>query len=255
MSERNIEDILHFRRDLSPFLVHLTRDYKNRTAKENLVSILSQKQLTQNEEHVSDVRLSKRSKEASEKNDLKPYLNAISFTETPLSEVHCLFDIRGREVNLKPYGLVFLKNRLQNRGVSPVLYINNWDDHAKFILDELATLMTQSSQFSHALERLFPLFSVFGKRIYPPKKDQSPHLSANIDFSWEREWRYPYKFGHFMFSEEDDLFCGLCPHDEISFFKGQFPKLNFIDPLRPPAWYSKDLVKRRKELEMDHSVV
>lgn len=37
---RDINDILHFRADISPFLVHLTRDQRNTHAKENLKKII-----------------------------------------------------------------------------------------------------------------------------------------------------------------------------------------------------------------------
>jgi len=37
------------------------------------------------------------------------FLRAVSFTETPVSEVHCLLEIENRRIELAPYGLVFLK--------------------------------------------------------------------------------------------------------------------------------------------------
>ena len=43
----------------------------------------------------------------------KDYFSAVCFTETPLNEIYSLLEISRRRVNLKPYGLVFLKEKLQ----------------------------------------------------------------------------------------------------------------------------------------------
>jgi hypothetical protein len=50
---RSIEDILHFRSDISPFLAHLTRDREEITAKEGLHSILEQQSLVVGAEAIS----------------------------------------------------------------------------------------------------------------------------------------------------------------------------------------------------------
>ena len=53
---RNIDDILHFRADLSPFLVHLTRGYNGRTASENLESIITDRELIAGEPDIIPIR-------------------------------------------------------------------------------------------------------------------------------------------------------------------------------------------------------
>jgi hypothetical protein len=45
MRKRNIKDILYFRSDISPFLVHLTRRLGRLSAKDNLEKILTSKAL------------------------------------------------------------------------------------------------------------------------------------------------------------------------------------------------------------------
>src|SRR5947209_6069355 len=113
---RPIDDILKFRGDIPPFLVHLTRNLDNVTAKERLRSILNQGQLHASERQISDARFGTFTNNMSAA-DLKRFFGAVCFTETPLSEVHCLLEIQYRNVNLEPYGLVFLKQKLIQRSV------------------------------------------------------------------------------------------------------------------------------------------
>ncbi|WP_053764653.1 abortive infection system antitoxin AbiGi family protein [Leptospirillum ferriphilum] len=246
MSKRNIQDILHFRRDLPPFLVHLTRDRKN-PAKENLISILDSKTLRQSREHISSMRFLKDQKvENSEE-----LFAAICVTETPLEFIHCLIDIQGRQVNLEPYGVVFLKDKLKKKNFHPALYFNNSvEGHADPILKAIETL-SQSAE----TKKFFPLITTFGHLVGPSKPSGGWH-----DFYWEREWRRPFCYGDFSFSfgedvDNNDVFCGLCPEDDIIFFEERYPGLPFIDPMRPPSWYAKKLIDRRKDLNMRHAVV
>jgi hypothetical protein len=75
-----------------------------------------------------------------------------------------------------------------------------------------------------------------------------------VDFRWEREWRYPYVEGPLTFSAED-VFVGLCSHDEIDIFEGLFPDVEFIDPTRNTKWYATKLVAARQRLDIGFSVV
>lgn len=122
---RNIKDILLFRQDISPFLVHLTRDIPNGlTAHQALESIIRQRHLHSKGTEISDARFGIAHSGMPDTDRLK-YFGAVSLTETPISKIHCLLDIAYRQIQLQPYGLVFLKERLQMRGVSPVVYLNN----------------------------------------------------------------------------------------------------------------------------------
>jgi hypothetical protein len=105
---REITDVLHFRGDLSPFLVHLTRGKDGQTAAQILATILQHSALRQSRAPVSDARFAFTTFHIPEA-DRPRFLSAICFTETPLGEVHCLFEIENRTVNLEPYGLVFLR--------------------------------------------------------------------------------------------------------------------------------------------------
>ncbi|HEX7033850.1 MAG TPA: hypothetical protein VF172_12700 [Nitrososphaera sp.] len=57
MAGRDVEKILWFRNDISPFLVHLTRTIKGgNSAKTNLESIIRSKQLNYGNKGISDAR-------------------------------------------------------------------------------------------------------------------------------------------------------------------------------------------------------
>ena len=243
---RSITDILHFRSDISPFLVHLTRDNEDISAKEVLHTIIREKQLKSGKNPVSDARFGRR---ISDDERLK-YFGAVCFTETPLNEVHCLFNIAYRQINLKPYGLVFLKHKLKEKGVSPVLYINNEEGDK---LDCIKALCSLIETHPEEAQQILPLISVFGKKFYPINNED------RVDFLWEREWRYPYSRGPFQINA-DDVFIGLCPHEEINEFEKLFgeifsEKVPFIDPMRNMKWYATKLIAARQRVDLKFSVV
>lgn len=121
---RNIKDILLFRSDISPFLVHLTRKMGSQEANTTLEKIIDEKRLVAGDSPISDARFSLNTSEE-EFEEFKSFLRAVCLTETPLTEVHYLLEIKYRSINLEPYGLVFIKDKLCSKGVSPVLYFNN----------------------------------------------------------------------------------------------------------------------------------
>ena len=109
---RDIEDILLFRDDISPFLAHLTKATAKVSASQTLEAILHQKLLIAGGGPVSDIRYGGNTKQFNAQ-QVSEFFCAVCFIETPLSEVHCLLDIDYRQLNLEPYGLVFLKDRWQ----------------------------------------------------------------------------------------------------------------------------------------------
>lgn len=254
---RAIADILKFRNDISPFLAHLTRkatrwegldDYRV-PAKDVLRTIIEERALRAGKSPFSDARW------GIGLYDLTPeqrtqFFGAISFTETPPSEIHCLLEIERRQVNLEPYGLVFLKDRLSERGVSPVIYLNNQRGDQDVCVRALCTLIESDPP---AAEKLLPLVSFFGKQLIPAGRTTAAGTSP-MDFRWEREWRCPAAAGPLSFSESD-VFVGLCPHEEIEEFQALFPPVAFIDPRRTMQWYATSLVNARQRLDLKSSVV
>ena len=152
-------------------------------------------------------------------------------------------------MNLEPYGLVFLKERLRARGVNPVWYLNNEqadkDEVAQALCSLIATHPDEAAQ-------MLPLVSVFGQLIQPPLV--ANRRGGTVDFPWEREWRYPVASGPFTF-DEYDVFVGLCPADEIDGFEELFPYIAFIDPTRPQTWYATKLVEAHPRVDLKSSVV
>jgi hypothetical protein len=175
---------------------------------------------------------------------MEQFFAAICVTETPLESIHCLIEIQGRQVNLEPFGIVFLKGKLKEKNFHPALYFNNSGrGHLDPIFKAFGKIVLTDPEEA---KEFFPLITTFGHMIGSG--------SGKHDFYWEREWRRPFCQGDFIFSLEDDVFCGLCPDEDISFFEGKY-EIPFIDPKRPPSWYATKLTKRRKDLKMDHSVV
>jgi len=245
---RNIDEILLFRSDLSPFLVHLTKSTDNQSAKEILFEILDAKELKAGMGEVSDAKYAGWTRNLDD--DLKEKLfNAICFTETPLNEIHCLLEISSRNIHLEPYGIVFLKARLKERDVSPAIYINNEQGNKNPLIRALYSLI---DDYPDEAKQLLPLISVFGQKFQHPGANQP--ATGTVDFIWEREWRYPMVSGSFEFTEED-YFLGVCPHDEIAEFEQRYPTIKFFDPSKNIKWYASKLVSERQRLNLKYSVV
>lgn len=88
----------------------------------------------------------------------------MSFTETPLGEIHNLLGISKRRINLKPYGQVFLKERLKSKGVSPVVYINNMKGNQNATVEALCSMI---DTHSNVAPKILPFIAIFGKLLSP----------------------------------------------------------------------------------------
>lgn len=249
MCDRDIESILRFRLDLSPFLVHLTRDTRDdQSAKDNLKRILSEKRIVCSDKEISDARygMNTTGLTSVERSDL---FSAICFTETPLSEIHSLLEISYRGIDLKPYGLAFVKKRLMKRGVSPVVYINNKRTDADTLFQALCGIRQDNL---NEAKKILPLIAVFGKKIKSPTA--SSRSPGDVDFIWEREWRLPKMEGDLAFTQKD-VFIGFCPEEDIQEFDELEPEFEFIDPRWNAKWYAEKLIRARQRLKLKHSVV
>jgi hypothetical protein len=225
---RVIGDILNFRTDFSPFLVHLTKGPTAGTltsevdgARLQLGQIISDGKLKQSTKYVSDVRHAKSWDEISgSQEELREYFSAICLTETPLDQIHCLLDIESRQTRLQPYGFVFVKESLAASGVSPVLYVNNTANDRQDVFRALFEMCCpgQTPWMREAAKRLVPLVAVFGNPVANPVR-QAP--VAQVDFTWEREWRFPFVFGDLAI-EPRSVFIGLCQDNYIAQFESEF---------------------------------
>lgn len=243
---RAIKDVLAFRSDISQFLVHLTKNSDGLAAKDRLKDMLNTGILRQSGNPVADSRW----RLPFTHTLFTELTSAICFTETPLSQIHCLLNIAKRQVNLEPYGLVFMKDRLQGMHISPVHYINNWADDAVDMFDAYRFL-ADSATHGDAAQRILPLLSLYGHYL---EALNGKKQTGKQDFYWEREWRRPYCHGDFEFDYRKDIFVGMCPQGEVREFEGAFD-MSFFDPRVAMSYASKKLVARRKVLGLKISVV
>lgn len=194
------EEFLDKKRDFSPLLVHLTRSDEEFTAKEVLGQILSENTLRAYYHHCLF------SPSLSESNDesLQNKFKVVCFTETPIDQIQVLlYQVWGRNIKLDPYGLVFKKEFIREHGGNPVFYMT------KGIAKPLWTLYW--NQPSDEICRLLALINL---------------CDENVDFHWEREWRV---VGNLIF-HLSNIYCGLCPEDEIDYFEKTYSPTIFISP-------------------------
>ncbi len=198
------EDLLDQKRDYSPFLIHLTRDAKQFSAKDVLKQIFGDKELRAYSFTYCFFGKALESKDKS----LQDKFKVVCFTETPLDQTDMLLKrVEGRNIELKPYGLVFKKEFVIQNGGNPVFYM------------------------SRSLARsLWPLYN---KGVEKQFSDGENDLLALVticekwnDWHWEREWR---TVGRLKF-KLGDIFCGLCPEDDIQEFEYLRERVKFIDP-------------------------
>lgn len=195
------------RDDFSRFLVHLTRDYDDEIALDNLVNIIKTRLIEARNHHcLFKYDFDK----LGFTNKLKNSFNTVCFTEVPLNQIKNITADIKRQIKLKPYGLVFWKENLFDMGASPAVYINSIGTQLKkYLLEDFRKnfedisrykdLIVEKSEFHKELIQYYSLIN-----IVEPKHD----------FMWEREWRYN---GDFKFKIVDLV--GIIAEDSKAFSK------------------------------------
>lgn len=206
------------RDDISRFLVHLTRDYDDSKARENLLGILSDKKIEARNAHCLVMH---KLATAGLSSVLRKKFRSVCFTEAPLSQIDKLTSpLPKRQIRLKPYGLVFWKEELMDSGASPALYVNaRGSDLSQYLLaqfedtfrgtTQLRSLRAKQKEHCESIIQFFALLNVVSKKH---------------DFLWEREWRH---MGDFPFQYRDIVAVIARKPDE---FREEYAKL-----LRPSA--------------------
>jgi hypothetical protein len=203
------EDFLDKKKDYSPLLVHLTREGEINgvamTARYRLNSILSDKTLKAfNYKYCLFC-----SKLNSLSESMQDKFKVVCFTETPLDQIDILLtQVYGRNITFAPYGLVFKKEYIRQMGGNPVFYVGEDLFSSFWDLYDTAT----KRDFSKQDNKLLALVN---------KCDET------IDFHWEREWRI---VGNLEFSPAEDIYCGLCPEEDMLYFESNYPGVKFISP-------------------------
>ena len=83
-------------------------------------------------------------------------------------------DISRRSVNLEPYGVVFIKDRLKKKGVSPVWYINNMKNDKYEVLKALCSLIETHQEQAY---KILLFVATFGKKM---AKEGAPKKWLNV---------------------------------------------------------------------------
>ncbi len=206
------EEFLNKKRDYSPLLVHLTKaaDEISTDGEEIHIPaytvlewILKEKTLIAFHYFClfnSDLD--------SPNNPFKDLFRVACFTETPIDQIDILVNqVYGRGCKFEPYGLVFTKDYIREKEGNPVFYVGE-----------------------NMFDPLWQIYNDAKKRGFSLKDNKVLALvnrcDKQIDFHWEREWRI---VGDLKF-ELSDIFCGLCPENEIPSFENNFCEIKFIDP-------------------------
>lgn len=132
----------------------------------------------------------------------------VCFTETPIDLIDVLLmDLEKRRYKPKPFGLVFTKEFVRQRGGNPVFYVSGslFDSLWKAYED------AKARNFDREDNKFLALVN---------------RCDDQIDFHWEREWRV---VGNLNFDLKD-VYCVLCPQGHQASFKKKFDELTFVDP-------------------------
>lgn len=215
------EKLLEEKRDYSPFLVHLTKSTNNSSAQEVLRHILDERALVAYRPWC----IWRENLERPENENLCERFKVVCFTETPLDQIEILLrKVKKRMYQPDSYGLVFDKTYIREKGGgNPVFYVT------KQIAKPLSALYAkQKTSIDDDMCRLLALTTICQK---------------DNDWHWEREWRI---VGELRFKYED-VYCGLCPQDDIPCLENRYGGVTFIDPRWRMNRILDQLVKKVKE--------
>lgn len=227
------------REDISRFVVHLTRRYGDQSPKENLIAILRDRTIEARNAHclfIHDLRRLHFSEV------LQNRFKTVCFTEAPLTQIKRLCaPILGRKIKLQPYGVIFQKADVLERGCSPAIYINakgtqigdflrrQFRDHFHGIR-KLTILKRDQGLYHEQIIQYYSLINI---------------IASHHDFAWEREWRFngDFKFQYIdivaIIARDPDAF-GQLVRDRITGPRAR--SLRKI-PIISPQWSYEDIVE------------
>jgi hypothetical protein len=178
------------RRDISPYVVHLTRDYNGSNASDNLISILTDRTIEARNPYGVAVRhLERIGRAAAEAFDTQ---RVVCFSETPPDDLHGLINPGvWRRYNFRPFGVAFTREYALDHGANAVWYLNSYIGAVQHqwlvkevndLIDAVALAGSPADggrEFANStIARLTPFMEVIGQWEAVAK-----------DFTFEREWR------------------------------------------------------------------
>jgi hypothetical protein len=212
-----IAQVLNRRSDLSTFVVHLTKAGGQRSALENLESIVGSGRIIAKKPMgwARDVSMQLGPKaEASQR--------VACFSETPLEQIYSMYaEIPGRRANLEAYGVAFTKIVARRLGANPIWYFEMIppDGPIPTALDSLRNAVARAGDDGFANHP--------GAAILPYFEGMLTTSTRQKEFWWEREWRH---VGDFEFTDEDVAFV-LAPFEHHARLRPIVRR-----PLLDPEW-------------------
>ncbi len=156
-------------------MVHLTRDDSGEwpggggdTARNNFLAIYHERTILAADTHCLHARKMTPSQ--------RKKCGVACFSEMPLSAIkHVAKPIPGRRIQLEPYGLVFKRDFIIEKGGQQVTYVNNYEgNNAVRASYDRAFEIAAKNDFTGKLWKQLPFVSA---------------MNDKCDFFWEREWR------------------------------------------------------------------
>lgn len=238
-------EIRGLRGDLSPFLIHLTRNGRYRewsdvtgqpnhnyvivSARQSLIDIISGSSIQAKSPFgYFNYKVPFNGNNPTSR-VIRNWLFSVCFTETPVDHIYVQCEaIQGRQLSFQPYGLAFFEESIRRSNGNPVMYFDSNNTRIKAALDSLIVL-PNCNLYSDTMI----LYEGFGPPIY------NVQGVTEIDFRWEREWRIK---GNYNFNLENDVAFGICPTNEITHFETLTGnRIPFIDPTKPIGLIKKKL--------------
>jgi hypothetical protein len=123
------------RPDISPFLIHFTKEYNRRSPFENLVSILQQQVVIGTGPQCF---FSAKMRDEQIDKSIQDQFKVSCFSEVPLEVSHHLINNPTHgDRQFRNYGIVFNKETVKTRNGNPVLYVNHDNHELKQFFHEL----------------------------------------------------------------------------------------------------------------------
>lgn len=155
MAGKKLKELPYYERpDLTPYLIHLTKKFSQKTALENLISIFQDGVIKGTDSFI---------KNAAHGSEVK----AACFMDVPFTALKYVCSPKNAE-RYQPYGVVVQKRGVYQQGGRPVLYLSD----------------TECGTLRISLKQLWRVVSL----EYDKKED------TWIDWQHEREWRCPKEF-------------------------------------------------------------
>ncbi|WPD23024.1 MAG: abortive infection system antitoxin AbiGi family protein [Candidatus Electrothrix scaldis] len=214
--EKAIED----RKDISRFVVHLTRDDRKdfddgRTALENFEGIIENRKVLALKPHCIHANKIP--------DKLRASYSVCCLSEIPLTELHLLTKyIPGRKIRLSDYGIVFSREFIISKGAQPAIYINSYGENnlLREAADTIYNIAEKGNFRQGKLRRILPYLNAMHERY---------------DFTWEREWRIK---GDLVFTPKD-IVCVILPEQENKWRK-KFTLRGI--PIISPGWSYEKII-------------